>query len=63
MLIKAIIALSHELGKLITAEGIETFEQAEFLRQEKINTGQGWYYGKPMDIKTLLIKTSELTFL
>lgn len=62
-IVKAIIALSHELGKLITAEGIETFEQAEFLRQEKINTGQGWYYGKPMDIKTLLIKTTELTFL
>ena len=61
--IQGIIALSHELGKLITAEGIETFEQAEFLRKENINTGQGWYYGKPMDIKTLLLKTSDLHFM
>ena len=62
-MVKAIIGISHELGKLITAEGVETFEQAEFLRQENINTGQGWYYGKPMDIKTLLLKTTDLHFL
>lgn len=62
-LVKGIIALSQQLGKLITAKGIETFDQAEFLRQENINTGQGWYYGKPMDIKTLLLKTTEINFL
>lgn len=62
-IVKAIIALSHELGKTITAEGIETFEQAEFLRQESISSGQGWYYEKPMDIKTLLLKLTDLSFI
>ncbi len=61
-LVRAIISLSHELGKLITAKGIETFAQAEFLRAENISTGQGWYYAKPVSFKALLLQTSQLSF-
>ncbi len=46
---KAIIALSHSLGYQVIAEGIETFEQEEFLRKYHCDIGQGFYFAKPMD--------------
>jgi diguanylate cyclase (GGDEF)-like protein len=48
-LVRGIISLSHELGKSVVAEGIETAAQAELLRGYGCDFGQGWFYGKPMD--------------
>ena len=45
---RAIIAMGHSLGFAITAEGIETAEQRDFLRREGCNRGQGFLFGKPM---------------
>jgi len=45
---KAIIALSQSLGYQVIAEGIETFEQEEFLREHHCDIGQGYYFAKPM---------------
>jgi len=45
---KAIIALSKSLGYQVVAEGIETLEQEEFLRQHHCDIGQGFYFAKPM---------------
>jgi len=45
---RAIIDLGHALGFRITAEGIETREQYEFLRNAGCDQGQGYVIGRPM---------------
>ncbi|CAK9889074.1 MULTISPECIES: putative bifunctional diguanylate cyclase/phosphodiesterase [Pseudomonas] len=45
---RAIIDLGHALGFKITAEGIETREQYEFLRNAGCDQGQGYVIGRPM---------------
>jgi len=51
---KAIIALSQSLGYQVVAEGIETFEQEEFLRNHHCDIGQGFYFAKPMDTESFV---------
>jgi EAL domain-containing protein (putative c-di-GMP-specific phosphodiesterase class I) len=46
--VRYIIGLGATLGIAITAEGIETLEQAAALLQDGCNEGQGFYFGKPM---------------
>ena len=45
---RAIIAMGHSLGFAITAEGIETVAQQDFLRGEGCDRGQGYLFGHPM---------------
>lgn len=45
---RAIIDMGHALGFKITAEGIETREQFQFLRNAGCDQGQGYLIGKPM---------------
>ncbi|MGN0482926.1 MAG: EAL domain-containing protein [Lachnospiraceae bacterium] len=57
---KAAIALNHlsnmmkEIGLVIVAEGVETEEQAEFLKQMGCDLLQGYLYAKPMPKDTLI---------
>ena len=46
-LCEAIIAMAHSLGLSLIAEGVETKEQFEFLRERGTETLQGYYMGKP----------------
>lgn len=48
VLARAIVALGHSLGLEVTAEGVETFEQYQFLETESCNQVQGYLFGKPM---------------
>jgi EAL domain-containing protein (putative c-di-GMP-specific phosphodiesterase class I) len=50
---RAIIDLGHALGFRITAEGIETQEQYDFLRNAGCNQGQGYLMGRPMPAPAL----------
>ena len=50
-LVKMMLSLAKSLDLEVVAEGIEVKEQAEFLRSQECNTGQGFYFGKPMLIK------------
>jgi diguanylate cyclase len=44
----AAVALGHTLGLTVTAEGIETAEQARRMRVAGCDTGQGWHLGRPL---------------
>ncbi|MFK8080402.1 MAG: putative bifunctional diguanylate cyclase/phosphodiesterase [Granulosicoccus sp.] len=47
-IVSAIITLSHNLNLTVVAEGVETAEQYEILRNFDCNEGQGYLFGKPM---------------
>ena len=57
----AIIALSHSLEYKVVAEGIETREQEEFLREKGCDYGQGYYFSRPLESEALMkfIKKSQ----
>ena len=48
LLTQAIVAMAHSLKKQVVAEGVETQEQAEFLRTIGCDYAQGWLYGRAM---------------
>ena len=48
VIIKAIIAMGHSLGKKIVAEGIETEEQYHFLKESGCDEAQGYYFKHPI---------------
>jgi diguanylate cyclase (GGDEF)-like protein len=55
--ISAIVAMGHSLGLRIVAEGIETAEEAAFLKSQECDEAQGFYFGRPMpagEFSTLL---------
>lgn len=48
-IVKAIVDLGHSLGLKITAKGVETIEQHEFIGSAGIDRAQGFHYAYPMD--------------
>lgn len=47
-IVKSVISLGQSLNMITTAEGVETPEQAEFLRNEGCDQLQGYYFSKPI---------------
>lgn len=47
-IVDAIIAMAHTLGKRVVAEGVETADQAAYLRAYRCDALQGYRFGKPM---------------
>jgi EAL domain-containing protein (putative c-di-GMP-specific phosphodiesterase class I) len=47
-IVKAILALSSNMGYINVAEGIENYEQEEFLRENGCKIGQGFYFCRPL---------------
>ena len=50
-IISAVIAVSHELGFTVVAEGVETAEQGRRLFELGCDRGQGYFYGRPTPIE------------
>lgn len=53
-IVKAIIAMSHQLKLEVIAEGIETKDQLVFLQQNLCNQGQGYFFSKPVPPKQFI---------
>jgi diguanylate cyclase (GGDEF)-like protein/PAS domain S-box-containing protein len=47
-IVRTIIALGHNLGLKVVAEGVETEQQIEFLRANNCDELQGYYFGRPL---------------
>ncbi len=45
---RSIIAMAHELGMRVVAEGIETEQQLSFLKHLNCQIGQGYYFSRPV---------------
>lgn len=52
-IVQSMIELAHDLGMTVVAEGVETFEEKEFLADRFCDYIQGYYYYKPMKKETL----------
>ena len=48
-IVRSVISLVHNLGLEVIAEGVETAQQLDYLRAEKCQYGQGFYFSPPLD--------------
>jgi diguanylate cyclase (GGDEF)-like protein/PAS domain S-box-containing protein len=58
-IVKTIIDMGHNLNYTVIAEGIESPDQVEFLKEHNCKIGQGYFYSRPLpadEIEKLLIK-------
>lgn len=53
IIVKTIIALAKGLGMEVLAEGVESADELEFLRENGVDSVQGFYYYKPISIEAI----------
>lgn len=56
MVVQQVIILAHGLGMNVIAEGVETAEQVELLREMECDDIQGFYYSRPLPRKEFIKK-------
>ncbi len=49
-IVRSLIAMAHNLGLRVVAEGVETEAQAAFLLKESCEEAQGYLYAKPLPV-------------
>lgn len=47
-IVQSIITLGHSLNLNVIAEGVETFDQLDYLKRQYCNEVQGYYYSRPI---------------
>jgi EAL domain-containing protein (putative c-di-GMP-specific phosphodiesterase class I) len=58
-LVKSIIGLGRNMGMVIVAEGVESFEEAKILSSMGCESAQGYYFAKPMAEKDIVQKLGD----
>src|SRR6185312_15048058 len=61
-IIRSVIQMAHNLRLDVIAEGVETADQEAFLRVEKCEEAQGYFYSRPVAaeaFKTLLVDSAD----
>jgi diguanylate cyclase (GGDEF)-like protein/PAS domain S-box-containing protein len=48
-IVRAVIGLAHSLNLEVIAEGVESVEQLDFLRNEQCEYVQGYFFSRPLD--------------
>jgi diguanylate cyclase (GGDEF)-like protein len=65
-LTEAIIAMGKSLSLTVVAQGVETKEQADFLREHRCDEFQGFYFNKPVSAQQftelLRAQTADITY-
>jgi EAL domain-containing protein (putative c-di-GMP-specific phosphodiesterase class I) len=69
VIIRAIIGVANNLNLEVLAEGVETKTQLDFLKSQKCNEIQGYYFSKPLKVQEMesvlknpsIIKEEETT--
>lgn len=64
VIVRATIALGHQMGLRIIAEGVETDDQFAFLREHGCDEGQGYYFHRPMPAEAMgaLLESDSLPY-
>lgn len=52
-IVRGIVSIAHALGKLVTAEGVETVRQAHMVTEMGCDRIQGWLYAKAQSFEQL----------
>jgi len=60
-IVRTIIEMAHSLGFTVVAEGVETEEQATFLRALRCEYAQGYLFARPMPAEELARLPREVT--
>ncbi|MDX1569654.1 MAG: EAL domain-containing protein [Xanthomonadales bacterium] len=62
-ILEAVVPMLQKLGRSIVAEGVQTREQAEFVRRIGVDYQQGYYYYRPLPARDLsrLLETDAAT--
>ncbi|MBL1274484.1 MAG: EAL domain-containing protein [Ectothiorhodospiraceae bacterium] len=60
-IIDTIIAMGHRLNLSVIAEGVETEEQADFLREHGCDNAQGFFYDRPMPSDQLISRFDSVS--
>lgn len=55
----AIIALGHNLGMQVVAEGVETVEQLNFLAEHNCDLVQGYYFSRPLPEQKMILQLAQ----
>lgn len=45
--VQMLIESAQKMDRIVISEGVETFEQSEYIKRNNIQIGQGYYYSKP----------------
>ncbi len=63
IIIKSVLHLAQNLNYKVVAEGIETVNQLDFLKQNNCEVGQGFLMSKPQPLENLIDKLKQIFML